>query len=198
MLLCYPSITSFKAKVAILNFDIDHWLASCRHLPSVNFNARPKGAGISLLVIHNISLPAGEFGGDCIEKLFTNCLDCNAHPDFDQLRGLEVSSHCLINRAGEITQFVPLNQRAWHAGESSFQGRSNCNDFSIGIELEGTDNYPYTALQYQALRELTRQIMADYPAITVDRIVGHCDIAPGRKTDPGAAFDWSFFKGLLA
>ncbi|WP_339339406.1 1,6-anhydro-N-acetylmuramyl-L-alanine amidase AmpD [uncultured Oceanicoccus sp.] len=181
-----------------MNLDSDHWLADSRHLPTDNFNARPAGVEISLLVIHNISLPAGEFGGDFIEQLFTNCLDCDAHADFNDLRDLTVSSHCLINRAGEITQFVPFNQRAWHAGDSSFQGRSNCNDFSIGIELEGTDNCPYTALQYQALQQLTRQIMTDYPAITIDRIVGHCDIAPGRKTDPGSAFDWSFFKGLLA
>ena len=174
------------------------WLADTRQLPSPNFNTRPEGSEVSLLVIHNISLPAGEFGGRCIEKLFTNCLDCDAHPSFADLRGLEVSSHCLINRDGVITQFVPFNQRAWHAGESSFQGQSNCNDFSIGIELEGTDDCPYTASQYQALHQLTLQIMAAYPAITPDRIVGHCDIAPGRKTDPGASFDWVYFKGLLA
>ncbi len=180
-----------------MNFDTEHWLPGTRHVHSANCNARPEGAEISLLVIHNISLPAGEFGGDSIEQLFTNCLDCDAHPSFDDLRGLEVSSHCLINREGEITQFVPFSQRAWHAGESSFQGQPNCNDFSIGIELEGTDDCPYTEQQYQALQTLTRQIMAAYPAITLDRIVGHCDIAPGRKTDPGASFDWCFFKGLI-
>ncbi|ARN73019.1 N-acetylmuramoyl-L-alanine amidase [Oceanicoccus sagamiensis] len=176
----------------------DHWLVDVHQVISPNCNLRPSASEISLLVIHNISLPAGEFGSGYIERLFTNCLDCDAHPSFDDLRDLQVSSHCLIDRAGVITQFVPLNKRAWHAGESEFQGRSNCNDFSIGIELEGTDDCPYTALQYQALQTLCRQILSAYPAITVDRIVGHCDIAPGRKTDPGAAFDWALFRDLLS
>ena len=168
-------------------------LPGTRYVPSPNCNPRPAQVVIDLLVIHNISLPAGQFGGDCIEQLFTNCLDCHAHPDFEDLHGLEVSSHLLINRQGDVTQFVPFNLRAWHAGESQFGDRSGCNDFSIGIELEGTDDCPYTEQQYRALVTVTRQLMQWYPAITVDNIVGHSDIAPGRKTDPGPAFDWDFY-----
>jgi AmpD protein len=152
---------------------------------------------IDLLVIHNISLPAGQFGSGCIDQLFTNCLDCNAHPSFADLRGVEVSSHLLIDRQGELTQYVPFDQRAWHAGESCFNGRSGCNDFSIGIELEGTDYCPYTEQQYQSLARVVRQLMQNYPAITAANIVGHSDIAPGRKTDPGPAFDWSYFHQYL-
>ncbi len=172
---------------------LPHRLADTRYVASPNCNLRPAGISIDLLVIHNISLPAGQFGGDYIEQLFTNCLDCHAHPDFDDLRGVEVSSHLLINRGGEVTQFVPFNLRAWHAGRSLFGDRENCNDFSIGIELEGTDNCLYTEQQYQALVAVTRQLMRDYPAITVDTIVGHSDIAPGRKTDPGPAFNWAYY-----
>lgn len=171
----------------------DRWLPGVRRVPSPNFNQRPLDAVVDLLVIHNISLPAGQFGGPCIEQLFTNCLDCSTHPDFDSLQGLQVSAHLLIDRQGAATQFVPLNQRAWHAGESGFCGRYGCNDFSIGIELEGTDDCPYTEQQYQTLLALTAQIREVYPAIGKDRIVGHSDIAPGRKTDPGPAFDWRYY-----
>lgn len=173
------------------------WLPDTRHIPSSNCNQRPADSEISLLVIHNISLPAGEFGGQCIEQLFTNCLDCTAHPDFQDLNGLRVSAHLLIDRHGAVTQFVPLCRRAWHAGQSEFGGQTGCNDFSIGIELEGTDDCPYTEQQYQALAKLTGQIRALYPAITSDRIVGHSDISPGRKSDPGKAFDWDYFFQLI-
>jgi AmpD protein len=149
------------------------------------------------LVIHNISLPRGHYGNGYIEQLFRNCLNCSAHEDFADLQGLRVSSHLLIDRAGDTMQFVGLDQRAWHAGHSSYGGRDNCNDFSIGIELEGVDDGVYTEQQYRSLLHLSRQIMINYPQITQDRIVGHCDIAPGRKTDPGTAFDWRYFLAAL-
>lgn len=169
------------------------WLQRVRHCPSPNFNQRPAGQRIDLLVIHNISLPPGEFGGGYVEQLFMNQLDCAAHPAFADLRDLRVSAHLFIDRRGHATQFVSFDQRAWHAGQSQFGGRDNCNDFSIGIELEGTDTLPYTDLQYHNLRALTRALRAHYPALQADRIVGHCDIAPERKTDPGPAFDWIRF-----
>jgi AmpD protein len=150
-----------------------------------------------LLVIHNISLPAGQFGGQCIEQLFTNCLDYSTHPDFSDLQGLHVSAHLLIDRHGTVTQFVPLCRRAWHAGESEYGGQAGCNDFSIGIELEGTDDCPYTEQQYQALAKMTEHIRDLHPAISTDRIVGHSDISPGRKSDPGKAFDWGYFFQLI-
>jgi len=175
----------------------NHWLSAANCIPSPNFNERPEGTEISLLVIHNISLPLGEFGGDYIEQLFTNCLDCNIHPSFQDLHGLEVSSHLLIDRQGQLSQFVPFNRRAWHAGESNFCGIQNCNDFSIGIELEGTDDSPYTDVQYQQLASICRLLMQTYPGISPQRIVGHCDIAPDRKTDPGIAFNWTYFRGQL-
>ncbi len=175
----------------------DIWLDDARRLDSPNYNDRPDPVDISLLVIHNISLPAGEFGGRWIEALFCNCLDCEAHPSFSSLLGLEVSSHFFINRAGELSQFVPTNKRAWHAGQSSFQTVENCNDYSIGIELEGTDECLYTEQQYRQLVLLSKQLMQRYPAINRQRIVGHSDIAPGRKTDPGPAFDWPYYKQLL-
>ena len=165
-------------------------LEGVRYVPSPNCDERPVGTRIELLVVHGISLPPGEFGGPYIEQLFTNCLDYAAHPFFETLRGLEVSSHLLIRRDGEPVQFVPFERRAWHAGASSFRGRSRCNDFSIGVELEGTDDTPYTELQYAALGRVARALQAAYPDLRTDRMVGHCDIAPGRKTDPGPAFDW--------
>ena len=176
----------------------DHYLSVAKQLPSPNFNDRPDASDISLLVIHNISLPAGEFGTGCVQDLFLNRLDCDAHPDFDSLRGLEVSAHLLIDRLGLVTQFVPFDKRAWHAGVSSFEGRDNCNDFSIGIELEGTDTMPYEPIQYETLAMVTRQLMNTYPLINPERITGHCDIAPGRKTDPGPAFDWARFRRMMA
>lgn len=169
-----------------------------RYVPSPNCDERPAGTDVSLLVIHNISLPPDRFGGPWIEDLFLNRLDPAAHPYFEQIHQLRVSAHCLIRRDGELVQFVPFGQRAWHAGVSSFEGRERCNDFSIGIELEGSDHRAFTARQYQRLRTLARGLLRDYPAITSARIVGHSDIAPGRKTDPGPYFDWARFRAELA
>lgn len=175
-----------------------HWLDHTRYHPSPNFNSRPLGAAVSLLVIHNISLPRGHYGNGHIEQLFSNCLDCSAHQDFADLQDLRVSAHLLIDRVGGAVQFVGLDQRAWHAGHSNFGGCENCNDFSIGIELEGVDDGVYTEPQYQSLLRISREIMIAYPQITPDRIVGHCDIAPGRKTDPGEAFDWQYYLTALS
>lgn len=175
----------------------DGWLHSALRCPSPNTNERPPGCEIDLLVIHNISLPPGEFGGGHVERLFCKTLDCSAHPWFERLRGLEVSAHMLISRDGSLTQFAPFHVRAWHAGASVFEGRANCNDFSIGIELEGTDDIPYTDAQYAALVSVTRALMREFRGISLARIVGHSDVAPGRKTDPGAAFDWSRYRAAL-
>lgn len=176
---------------------IDGWWTKARQLPSSNQNARPGNSEISLLVIHNISLPPNEFGGEYIEQFFCNKLPVNAHPYFSTIANLQVSAHCLIKRDGSVIQFVPFLARAWHAGRSSFRGKSECNDFSIGIELEGSDTIAYTDAQYSALAELAKQLMVDYPAINRSRIVGHEDIAPGRKTDPGEAFDWDKFQSMI-
>ena len=173
------------------------WLTEARHCPSPFFNQRPQGEPVSLLVVHGISLPPGEFGGPFIDDLFMGRLNPEAHPDFADIHQLRVSAHCLIRRDGELVQYVPFGARAWHAGVSSWQGREACNDFSIGIELEGTDETPYAEAQYRALVGLTRAISARYPAITHEKIVGHCDIAPGRKTDPGASFQWDYYRQLL-
>ena len=164
---------------------------------SENFDARPAGSEIDTIIIHGISLPPGEFGGPAIEQLFTNCLDPNAHPYFKEIEGLTVSAHLLIRRDGELAQFVSFNDRAWHAGASSFRGRSRCNDFSIGIELEGLDDVPYEAAQYDALCSVIEALKRAYPALSNRCIAGHSDIAPGRKTDPGPAFDWlQLYDGL--
>jgi AmpD protein len=170
---------------------------AARFHASPNCDERPPGVAVTLLVLHNISLPPGEFGGGHVERLFCNTLDCDAHPWFGQLRGLEVSAHLLISRNGELTQFVPFGARAWHAGASVFDGRGNCNDFSIGIELEGTDETPYTDEQYDVLVPVTRALMREFRGISIPRIVGHADVAPGRKTDPGAAFDWNRYRRAL-
>ena len=175
----------------------DGWLTDALRTPSPNCNERPDLADISLLVIHNISLPPGKYGTGCIQQFFCNDLDCDAHPYFDEIRGMEVSSHLLIERDGSITQFVSFDDRAWHAGVSAFCGRENCNDFSIGIELEGCDTEAYTDAQYKSLAAVTGDLMHAYPAITRDRITGHSDIAPDRKTDPGPAFDWGRYRALL-
>lgn len=167
-------------------------------MPSPNFGPRPDNCSPDLLVIHNISLPPGQFGSDCIERLFTNCLDWDEHPFFAEIRGAQVSAHLLIERTGELLQFVDLDERAWHAGQSCFAGRDNCNDFSIGIELEGTDDTPYTDEQYWVLVAVTRALQARYKGISDDRIVGHSDIAPGRKTDPGPGFDWVRYRHSIA
>lgn len=172
-------------------------LDGARLCPSPNHDARPPGCPVDLLVIHGISLPPGRFGGPWIDDLFLNRLDPREDPYFGGICDMRVSSHLLIRRDGELVQYVPLHRRAWHAGESSFEGRCACNDFSIGIELEGTDDTPYTDAQYQALVAATRQIMAHYPGITIDRIAGHDRIAPGRKTDPGASFDWARYRQAL-
>ena len=171
-------------------------LEGVRSLPSPNFNDRPDPSDISLLVIHGISLPAGEFGGSFIDDLFLNRLDQSAHPSFAELANLTVSSHLLINRQGQITQYVPFHLRAWHAGVSEFVGRANCNDYSIGIGLEGTDETAYTKAQYQVLSRVTKVLCSTYNDISPERIVGHQDIAPGRKTDPGPAFDWEKYRAM--
>jgi AmpD protein len=164
--------------------------------PSPNFDERPN-QDIDLLVIHGISLPPGEFGTDCVKSFFLNQLNPALHPYFEEIGHIKVSAHLFITRTGEAIQFVPFNRRAWHAGASEFQGQTNCNDFSIGIELEGTDEIPYTIEQYQQLARITYLLMQAYPNIVPERIVGHCDIAPQRKTDPGCAFDWAYYKQLL-
>lgn len=172
------------------------WCHGVRHCPSPNFNARPAGE-ISLLVIHNISLPPGQFGTGKVVELFQNELRADEHPYFAEIAHLRVSAHFLIERDGSVSQFVSCLERAWHAGVSLFEGRDNCNDFSLGIELEGTDDHPFTDAQYAALAQLSRQLVGAYPAITPQRVRGHSDIAPGRKTDPGEFFDWPrFFAGL--
>lgn len=173
-------------------------LPRARWLASPNHDERPEGSGVSLLVIHAISLPPDQFGGGWIDDLFLNRLDYAAHPYFDGLRDLKVSAHCCIFRDGSLTQYVPFNQRAWHAGKSQFKGRERCNDFSIGIELEGCDAKPFTKAQYERLLRVTRELQKAYPEIVMDHIVGHSDIAPGRKTDPGPHFDWAFFREELA
>jgi len=165
-------------------------VAATRQVTSPNRDARPERADPSLVVLHGISLPPGQFGGDEIERLFTNRLDWDAHPYFGEIRGLEVSTHLLIRRDGEIVQFVPLTERAWHAGESSFRGTGRCNDFSIGIELEGHDEVPYEPAQYEALAALLDALFRAYPGLSARTLAAHSDIAPGRKTDPGPAFDW--------
>ncbi|RFC39343.1 MAG: AmpD protein [Candidatus Nitrotoga sp. CP45] len=163
------------------------WVSGLRRLASPNCDFRPSGTTIDLLVIHNISLPPGEFGGQAVAQLFTNTLDTDAHPYFVQLKGVRVSAHFLIQRTGKIIQLVPCGKRAWHAGVSMWHGRTACNDFSIGIELEGTDFLPFCDQQYAALIRLTRVLKRAYP---IREIAGHSDIAPGRKTDPGRGFDW--------
>lgn len=173
------------------------WVQEARKVPSPNCEPRPAACAEELLVIHNISLPPQCYGGDCIERFFTNCLDWNEHPYFEEIRGMRVSAHLLIERSGALLQFVNLGDRAWHAGESSFEGRSNCNDFSIGIELEGADNDPYTDEQYAALSGVTNLLITHYPGMSAHKIVGHSDIAPGRKTDPGPAFDWQRYREQL-
>ena len=163
-------------------------------VPSPNFDARPESAAIELLVIHNISLPPGEFGGPWIDALFQNRLDPGAHPYFQEIAGLEVSAHFLIRRDGELRQYVATIDRAWHAGVSSWMGRERCNDFSIGIELEGTEDSAFSGSQYAQLSQLTRQLQRQYP---IRDIAGHRALAPGRKTDPGAGFDWARYRSMI-
>lgn len=176
---------------------INHLLSGVRQCPSPNCSDRHISDNINLLVIHNISLPPGEFGTTYIEQLFCNQLDSNAHPYFAEICHLKVSSHLLIGRSGEVIQFVPFNKNAWHAGESNFQGRNNCNEFSIGIELEGTDFEAFTDIQYRTLVGITNLLLDEYPCLNLERIVGHSDIAPGRKTDPGPYFEWDRYRSAI-
>jgi AmpD protein len=172
-------------------------IGGARQVPSPNCDDRPHGTAIDLVVVHGISLPPGEFGGPWIEALFTNRLPVDAHGYFAGIAALRVSAHALIRRTGEVVQFVPCGRRAWHAGRSQWQGRSHCNDYSVGIELEGTDTLAYTSAQYVALSRLLAGLTRAYPAIEPGRIVGHSDVAPGRKTDPGIAFDWPLLRTLV-
>lgn len=173
------------------------WVRGARRVPSPNCDPRPVGMGIDLIVVHGISLPPGEFGGPWIDALFCNRLPLDAHPYFCSVAGVPVSAHLLIRRDGGLVQYVPLHLRAWHAGESQHGGRARCNDFSIGIELEGTDDTAYEDAQYTRLAEVIGALMHTYPDIVPERIVGHSDVAPGRKTDPGPAFDWARLRALL-
>ncbi len=175
----------------------DGWLNLCDRQPSPHFNQRPAGEEVDLLVIHNISLPPGQFGSEDVTDFFLGRLKVEKHPFFEQIQSLNVSAHCLLRRDGSLVQYVSFDDRAWHAGISSFDGREGCNDFSIGIEVEGTDDVPYTDEQYHTLTKLTMTLQRRYSKITADRIVGHCHIAPGRKTDPGGSFDWSRYYASL-
>ncbi|MCZ8129796.1 MAG: 1,6-anhydro-N-acetylmuramyl-L-alanine amidase AmpD [Steroidobacteraceae bacterium] len=173
-------------------------VVGARFVPSPNQDARPPGATLDLVVVHGIGLPPGEFGGDWIERLFTNRLLPEAHPYFATIAHLRVSAHVLVRRDGELVQFVPFHARAWHAGASSWRHRLACNDYSIGLELEGDDHVPYEAAQYRALAALVRALRRAYATLAADAIAGHSDVAPGRKTDPGPAFDWARLHAELA
>jgi N-acetyl-anhydromuramoyl-L-alanine amidase len=185
---------SHAASILTTAFDGAGRLVRALQIPSPNFDTRPAGSPINLLVVHSISLPPGEFGGPAVIEFFLNRLNHAAHPSFEQIRGMEVSSHFFIRRSGELIQFVPCMHRAWHAGRSTWKGRERCNDFSIGIELEGTDDAAFSGSQYDQLAQLTRELQRAYP---IQDIVGHNDIAPGRKTDPGAGFDWSRYRSMI-
>jgi AmpD protein len=172
-------------------------LSGVRQVLSPHFDARPAGTVAELLVVHGISLPPGEFGGPWIDRLFTGTLPPEAHPYFRELAAARLSAHALVRRDGAIVQYVPFGERAWHAGASQYRGRSTCNDFSVGVELEGSDDTPYTEAQYQQLAALAAALLTAYASLSAEHIVGHSDIAPGRKTDPGATFDWPRFRALL-
>ena len=172
-------------------------IQGARQVPSPNCDDRPPGMAPDLVVLHGISLPPGEFGGPWIDRLFCNQLPPSEHPYFAEVAALRVSSHALVRRDGEVVQYVPCHRRAWHAGVSSWQGRERCNDYSIGIELEGTDTAPYEDVQYAVAAQLVAQLCRAYPGISPDRVVGHSDVAPGRKTDPGLAFDWPRLRSEL-
>ncbi len=175
----------------------NHLMTEIEHVFSPNFNSRPNEDDISLIVIHNISLPPKQFTGDYITQLFCNQLAPDKHPFFKQIHQLTVSAHLLIRRESHIIQYVPFNKRAWHAGQSNYQGRDNCNDFSIGIELEGADTIAYTEQQYLKLTKVIQLLIKTYPNLSKNRITGHSDIAPQRKTDPGQSFSWSLLFQLL-
>lgn len=184
-----------------LEIDGNGWLRQAQCCPSPNFDARPAGSEVELLVVHAISLPPGRYGGGHVQDFFCNRLDVSAHPYFETLRDLTVSAHCLIERDGRLTQFVSFDDRAWHAGVSCWQGRERCNDFSIGIELEGCDEDGFEAVQYRLLARLAIALGKRYPALQAGlpeaSLCGHSDIAPGRKTDPGPGFDWDHLRTLL-
>jgi AmpD protein len=174
-----------------------HLLTGVRQVLSPHFDARPPRTAPELIVVHGISLPPGEFGGAQIDQLFTGTLPWDAHPYFKAIEGLRASAHVVIRRDGELTQYVPFSQRAWHAGISQYGTRSGCNDFSVGVELEGTDTTPYTEAQYAQLVRLIVALLAAYPSLAPQHIVGHSDVAPGRKTDPGPSFDWPRLRSAL-
>jgi AmpD protein len=197
VVICIVSTLEADGQLSAMKVRADHWLERVRRRPSPNAEPRPDPADVSLLVIHNISLPPGEFGTGCVEALFTNTLDTGADARLADLEGVRVSAHVLIERRGRVTQFVPFDHAAWHAGVSCCRGRRRCNDFSIGIELEGTDTGRYTRSQYRRLLDVTRALLAAYPRLSPELIVGHQEIAPGRKTDPGASFDWPAYLGAL-
>lgn len=181
-----------------MQVDLDSGLLQgVNYVVSPNCDARPAGIETNLIVVHGISMPPGEFGGPWIERLFTNTLPPEAHVYFAQIGPLRVSSHLVVARGGDITQYVKFSDRAWHAGVSSYEGREACNDFSVGVELEGTDTLPYEPVQYLVLAQVVGALCAAYPAFSPDRVVGHSDIAPGRKTDPGPAFDWPHARRLI-
>ena len=173
------------------------WLKQARRIVSPNCDVRPPSTELDLIVVHGISLPPGEFGGQSVDDLFMNRLKADDHPYFKTIINLRVSSHAFISRRGDVTQYVPFLKRAWHAGISQYCGRDECNSFSVGIELEGTDDTPYEWIQYERLAELVGVLRGAYPSLRDAEIVGHSDIAPGRKTDPGECFDWELFRGLL-
>lgn len=172
-------------------------LLRARQVNSSNMDERPVGVQPDLIIVHGISLPPGEYGGPWIDQLFTNQLPADSHPYFKQIEGLKVSTHVLICRDGELVQYVPFQRRAWHAGASNYNGRERCNDFSIGIELEGTDDTPYEAVQYMQLAKVILSLCKHYPSLSIDHVVGHSDVAPGRKTDPGESFDWERLRALI-
>jgi AmpD protein len=176
---------------------IQGFMIGARQVASPNYDARPAGVAPDLIVVHGISLPPNEFGGPAIDQLFTNTLPWDAHPYFKKIEGLTASTHLLIRRDGELVQYVSLKDRAWHAGASNYCGRERCNDFSIGIELEGADDLAYEPVQYRVLADAIHALCKAYPSLSRDRVVGHSDIAPGRKTDPGAAFDWPRLRALI-
>ncbi len=176
---------------------ITHFVDGVERVESPNCDARPDNVAIDLLVVHGISLPPGQYGGGYVQQLFTNRLDHHEHEYFEQIEGLQVSAHCFISRKGQLIQFVSFNKRAWHAGVSNWQGVDNCNDFSIGIEMEGTDEESYEEQQYKQLARLVISLRKQYPAILEQSICAHSDIAPGRKTDPGPYFDWHKLTQLI-
>ena len=182
-----------------LRIDVESGLMQgARQIASPNYDSRPPGVEADLIVVHGISLPPGEYGGAWIDRLFTNTLPAEVHPYFAEVCSLRVSSHVVVSRDGALTQYVKFSERAWHAGKSIYQGREACNDFSVGIELEGTDTTPYESAQYSALAEVVAALCATYPRLSPNRLVGHSDISPGRKTDPGPAFDWPRARRLIS